>query len=191
MKGMQMIGVLGGVAIAYGCQTPISLTPQSSPPMENTHEAVRVTRVLSGQTIEVQPLDSTTALNQTIRLNGIQAPDSRQTPWGPAAQDHLETLLLGQTVYLSPKEGAVDTYNRRWADVWFQGDLINKTLVAEGLALVNEHSANSNASAHSETPSHVTRLNHAQHRARTLGLGLWNPKNPMSLTPNEFRKQQI
>lgn len=191
MKRWQMIGLMGGVAIAYGCQTPIVLTPKSSQPMGNTHEAARVTRVVSGQTIEVQPLDSMTALNQTIRLNGIQAPDFRQSPWGPVAKDHLETLLLGQTVYLSPKEGAVDTYDRRWADVWFQGDLINQTLVEEGLALINEHSANRNTSAPSENPSHLTRLQHAQHRARTLGLGLWNPEKPMRLTPNEFRNQQI
>lgn len=193
MKGWQIVGILGGVAIAYGCQTPITLSQQSAQSIEHTHEAVRVMRIVSGQTIEVQPFNSTTALNQTIRLKGIQAPDPRQSPWGEAAKEHLETLLLGQTVYLSPEAGAIDDYDRRWANVWFQGNLINQTLVSEGLALVDEQSGQSHdrsTPSHAETPNHSSRLNHAQHRARTLGLGIWNPQNPMRQTPHDFRKQQ-
>ena len=183
-------------AIAAGCQTqPNDASPWNNAPLAplpNNQYLVRVNRVVSGHTIEVQ--STTNALNQTIRLIGIQAPDRSQTPWGEDSQAYLETLLLGQTVQLSfgsrgsdehPNAGmeseTIDDYGRQWAYVWFNDQLVNQQLLADGMVLLEERSPHLH---------YGQQFSHAQHRARILGLGLWNPENPMRQTPREFRQHQ-
>lgn len=187
--------ILGG-AIVSGCQSivtlPSALGPFPSPPMPTSSDnAVKVTRVVSGHTIEVQPTDSMIPLNQTLRLIGIQAPSHQQEPWGPDAQAYLEDLLLGQTVQISfepPRStdssqdtAPVDTYGRQWAYIWLEGQLVNQQLLADGIVLTEERSPQLHYSYY---------FKHAQHRARILGLGIWNPKHPLRQTPEDFRQSQ-
>ena len=185
-------------AIASSCQSNIDLTliGSNKPTLPTSHpiHLARVTRVVSGHTIEVQPTAPTSTLNQTVRLIGIQSPDQRQSPWGPEAQAYLESLLLGETVQLSWIEESdaretpqrltaegVDAYGRQWAYVWLNDQLVNQQLIADGIVLAEERSSHLH---------YVQHFNHAQHRARILGLGVWHPDHPMRQTPREFRQQQ-
>ncbi|NET09463.1 MAG: thermonuclease family protein [Merismopedia sp. SIO2A8] len=166
-------------AIAYGCQgNPHLLSDRPSQPPAPDTQSVLVQRVVSGQTIEVNPLGKPNPINQTVRLIGIQAPDLSQHPWGPKAQTWLENRLLGQTIELEWDQQVVDRYERQLAYVWFEHQLINQTLIAEGYVLEETRSPNLKYS---------TTLEQAQSRARLLGLGIWNPEQPMRQTPEEFR----
>lgn len=151
---------------------------QSSAP---TGLTVQVMRVVSGQTIEVPDPTGQTALNQSVRLIGISAPAWDQKPWGESATMYLESQLNGQTVRLEKDVETVDAYGRQLAYVWKDGVLMNEQLVEEGLVMVDVRSPNL---------KYEQRLNHAQQTARILGRGIWNPDNPMRLSPSEFRQQQ-
>lgn len=134
---------------------------------------------MSGQTIEV--LAQNTALAERVRLIGIDAPDAQQLPWGSQAQQRLTDLTQGQTVLLELDAETTDGYGRRLAYLWKDNVLVNEQLVAEGLALAVSRSPNT---------KYDQRLLNAQIQARTLGLGIWNPDQPMRQLPDEFREQQ-
>ena len=156
---------LGYSIILCGCQY--------SPPVGKT---VRVVRVVSGNTLEVRTDNSPV---QTVRLMGISAPSEEQRPWGMEAKQHLQERLEKQTVLLELDWETEDNYGRIWGYVWHEGELMNEELVKEGYALAEEWIPNAQYSQ---------RLQYAEQRARTLGLGIWNPENPMRLTPSEFRR---
>jgi len=159
--------VLGYSTIAlWGCQ--------SSPPGGKT---VTVVRIVSGNTLEVIGDRST---SETVRLIGITAPSEDQTPWGTQAKQHLESRLYQQAVTLELDRETEDRYGRTLGYVWYEGKLINEELVKEGYAL---------AEAWFPNIQYTQRLQYAEERARSLGLGIWNPENPMRLTPAEFRRQ--
>lgn len=181
MKGWSVLGIMSWGAIASSCQLGTMLDKTPVLPTTHTNPSVRVMRVVSGNTLEIQPLNSPSALNQTIRLIGIQSPDMDQSPWGEDAHAHLERLVLGQVVTLSSTAEPVDSYGRSLAYVWLEDQLINQSLLEEGRVLVEERSPN---------PLYANQFRHAQHRARLLGLGLWNPDRPMHQTPQEFRQYQ-
>lgn len=133
-----------------------------------------VTRVTSGQTIEVR----LSSQIQTISLLGVEAPDSRQQPWANQAKQRLQELIEGKLVQLEFVPTESQTY--RTASVRFDGDLINEKLIEEGLVLVRSNVMS----------SYENRFFHAQEKARILGYGIWNPTQPMRQTPTQFRAQQ-
>ena len=168
-RGVLIVGCVFAFLL-LGCQASVP-----------TDMTVQVMRVVSGQTIEVPDPTGQTALNQSVRLIGISAPAWDQEPWGEAATMYLESQLDGQTVRLETDAETVDAYGRQLAYVWKDGVLINEKLVEEGVAMVDVRSPNL---------KYEQRLNHAQQTARILGRGIWNPENPMRLSPSEFRQQQ-
>lgn len=139
----------------------------------------KVARVVSGQTLEVAAIDGQ-GLTERVRLIGIDAPDLEQSPWGNAAQKRLEELIGQKNVVLEADVEVRDRFQRRLSYVWRDGVLLNERLVAEGYALAVPRSPNT---------KYDRKLQHAQDKARILGVGLWNPEQPMRLTPAEFRKQ--
>ena len=162
-----------------GCQSlnsPLGLT-------------AKVQRVISGQTLDVLiQSNKQSTLIERIRLIGIAAPDLQQHPWGRAAKERLEELLsetngqqlVLQSVLLESQSEEKDSFGRRLAYVWRNGVLINEQLVSEGYVLAEILDSNF---------KYQQRLIHAQEYARLMGYGIWNPQNPMSLTPKEFRSQ--
>jgi micrococcal nuclease len=66
------------------------------------------------------------------------------------------------------------------AYVWLEGVLLNQQLVEEGYVLAEEQLPNTK---YSQT------LEHAQLEARLMERGIWNPQQPLRLTPHEFRRQ--
>ncbi len=140
--------------------------------------SVQVERALSGQTVEVR--NDRIGTRDNVRLLGLDAPDLRQQPWGPAAQQALATLLGdGQVQLETDPNRARDAFGRPLAYLWKDGVLINEALIAAGHALAADPSA---------TPlKYGDRLNYAQIAARTLERGIWDPAEPLRVTPSEFR----
>jgi len=141
---------------------------------------IRVERVVSGQTLEYLDPTTPTPTMQQVRLIGIAAPDLNQSPWGRAARERLRQLTQGQDVLLELGSESRDRYNRVLAYVWLEGVLLNQQLVEEGYVLAEEQLPNTK---YSQT------LEHAQLEARLMERGIWNPQQPLRLTPHEFRRQ--
>ncbi|WP_019504278.1 thermonuclease family protein [Pleurocapsa sp. PCC 7319] len=150
-----------------------------------------VTRVVSGQTIEVE-LAGTSEVTK-VRIMGIDAPDLRQSPWGEAAQQRLAHLIMRSSIKLETDFSEIDQrseqapssyggvisdpYNRLQAHVWLEGNLISQRLVKEGYVLAN-----------TRYPHLYSKLLiDAQEYARLMGYGIWNPQQAMRYTPNQFR----
>lgn len=135
----------------------------------------QVRRVISGQTVEVTLLrDSSIA---TVRIIGIDAPDFRQSPWGKNAQTRLSELVAGGQVQLEIEDETNNTYNRIYAHLWQNNQLISQKLVAEGCVLANTKYPH----------SYSKLLINAGEYARLMGLGIWNPQQALRQTPNQFR----
>ncbi|NET05957.1 MAG: thermonuclease family protein [Symploca sp. SIO2B6] len=149
---------------------------------------LKVQRVVSGQTLEVLNPKQVPPLIEPVRLIGIEAPDLRQKPWGLAAKKRLEKLISevsdGQsvlkTVLFEPDIQKQDSFGRSLAYAWYNGKLLNEQLVKEGYALAAPRIPNN---------KYDTRLIKAQEYARIMGYGIWNPEQPMRLSPSEFRRQ--
>ncbi len=154
----------------FGCS--ISQTPEGV--------NIRVERVVSGHTLEYLDPTPSPSRMQPVRLIGITAPDLNQVPWGRAARERLRQLIQGQDVLLELGTESRDRYDRVLAYVWLDGVLLNEQLVEEGYVLAEERLPNTKYSR---------KLEYAQHEARLMGRGIWNPKQPLRLTPNEFRRQ--
>ncbi|MEW6497338.1 MAG: thermonuclease family protein [Cyanobacteriota bacterium] len=149
---------------------------------------VQVQRVVSGQTLDVLNPTQQAALIDRVRLIGIEAPDLKQEPWGAAAKNRFEQLigkangqqLMLQPVFLERDVQEKDSLGRWLAYVWHDGVLLNEQLVKEGYVLAAPRSPNH---------KYDNRLARAQEYARIMGYGIWNPNQPMRLTPVEFRRQ--
>lgn len=136
-----------------------------------------VDRVISGQTIEV----SGSGLQTTqVRLIGIDAPDLQQQPWGQAARTELQKMIGSKPVILEFDLQTKDAFKRQLAHVWQDQLLLNEQVVKAGWALFEPRSPNQ---------KYDQRLERAQEQARLMGQGIWNPEQPMRLTPSEFRRQ--
>ena len=170
--------VLCCILLLAGCQS----TPGSN------GLTVQVQRVISGQTIDVLNSAQQPASLERVRLIGIEAPDLKQQPWGETAKNYLEQILsksMGQQVvlqpvFLEPDVQEKDTSGRWLAYVWYEGVLLNEKLVKQGYVLAAPRSPNH---------KYDDRLARAQEYARIMGYGIWNPDQPMRLTPAEFRRQ--
>ena len=154
---------------------------------QNRHgEKIEVTiqRVVSGQTLEVVIDSQTPEVLEKVRLIGISAPDWRQKPWGLQAKERLEELLSNSlsesSIHLEIDNQTQDSYGRYLAYVWRDGILINEKLVQEGYVLAAPLPPND---------KYNQRFAYAQEYARLMGLGIWNPEQPMGMTPQEFRNQ--
>jgi len=123
-----------------------------------------------------------------VRLIGIEAPDLRQQPWGTAAKTRIEQLigetrgqqLILQSVLLEPDVQTKDSFGRWLAYVWHDGVMLNEQLIKEGYVLATPRSPNN---------KYNERLIRAQEYARIMGYGIWNPEQPLRLTPAEFRRR--
>ena len=141
-----------------------------------------VDRVVNGQVLElIDPVGPPPGVYK-VRLEGIEAPDLRQAPWGEDAKRYLTALIANHPVLIETEHKAPDRYNRLWAYAWLDQKLLNEQLAAAGYALVSNEKA-----IHLK---YGQRLIRAQEQARMGGLGVWNPERPMRQTPKEFREYQ-
>jgi len=142
----------------------------------------RVTRVVSGQTIEVM-LTQTSEVAR-VRITGIDAPDLRQSPWGKIAKDSLSDLIMDRQIELESKNSvrdgfSRDRFNRINAHVWQGKTLVSEQLVKTGCVMANTQYPH----------SYSKLLINAQEYARLMGFQIWNRDRAMRYTPNQFRSK--
>ena len=135
----------------------------------------KVTRVISGQTIEVLLTDTSEVVK--VRIIGIDAPDLRQDPWGEAAKKRLIELVMAMPVELELESEQRDRFNRLHAHVWQNKTSIAQQLVESGCVLANDRYDH----------SYSKLMQESQEYARLMGYGIWNPKQAMRYTPSQFR----
>lgn len=134
----------------------------------------------SGNTLELLFELSPELPVTTIRLAAIEAPDRDQAPWGEAARDCLADLH-NQIIYLAPTAAAPDRYDRLWAYGWLGRQSLNERSLAAGCSYLADPAAEHGAGNQ--------QFLYAQERARLLGLGIWNPANPLRETAAAFRER--
>jgi micrococcal nuclease len=145
---------------------------------------VTVSRVSSGQMVEVLDPASSTPLATKVRLLGLDAPAWKQEPWFTEAREALDALLNdNQPVVLEfdaqPQVVTKTGNTLKLAYVWKDGLLLNEEMLKQGWGLASSFAPNT---------KYEHRLAQAQEKARLLGLGIWNPEQPMREMPKEFRK---
>ncbi|QDU82695.1 Thermonuclease precursor [Polystyrenella longa] len=99
-----------------------------------------VVRVIDGDTVELDvDLGFSIRYRLTVRLYGIDAPEQREKPQGPAATAFLRKLIEGKQIVLESIKDKQGKYGRYLGKLWLQdagGDVddVNQMLVDMGYA---------------------------------------------------------
>ena len=133
--------------------------------------SARVISVSDGDTVQVRTLRSGRVETLTIRLDGIDAPESNQ-PYGVSSMRWLSGRLLDQRVTI--KRTDTDQYGRMVARVIRSGRDINVESVRAGMAWWYRQYAKTDQV-----------LQRAEAEARRARRGLWSQPRPIS--PWEWR----
>jgi len=94
----------------------------------NSTRSVKVSRVLDGDTIEIEG-------GERVRYLGINAPESGQ-PFSTEATRENERLVAGRAVNLEFDVQTQDRYGRLLAYIWLGNTLINREIVKNGYAVI-------------------------------------------------------
>jgi micrococcal nuclease len=177
--------------LAAGCEsatteTTKSPTPDSEPSATGTSAATtpsvtaapttnaglpdgltpaRVTRVVDGDTIEVE-IDGT---EYTVRYIGIDTPETVHPSqpvgcFGPEASARNKALVEGKTVGLERDVSDTDRFGRLLRYVYVDGEMVNAALVRDGYA---------QSSTYPPDVKHQDTFIELQRQARESGRGLW------------------
>ncbi|WP_373542021.1 thermonuclease family protein [Chamaesiphon sp.] len=170
-----------GLLLIVGCQ--------ASPPQYPT---VQISRVTSGQSVEWIDKSQQPPVIQQGRLIGIDAPDLAQEPWGKQAKQRLEELIdVGGkgAVSIEFEDTATDKYGRKFVYLWKDGRLLNEQLLKDGWVLATMRTPTAGTNTLSGV-KYRERLIRGSQYARLMGAGIWNPEQPMRMSPSEFRKEE-
>lgn len=127
----------------------------------------QVVSIGDGDTLRV----SINGIQTTVRLACIDAPESSQLPYGPAARARLQQLApIGSKVWVDAK--TTDRYGRTIALVANDKQSINLTLVQEGYAPVYRQYI-------SACPNLKSQLLAAEEQAKKQRLEFWVEPNPV------------
>jgi micrococcal nuclease len=137
-----------------------------------------VTSVHDGDTITVL---ANSGLVEKVRLIGIDAPESGQSPHDEQALAALSALVRGKPVTLVTDVQQRDQYGRLLAYVWVGQTFVNLEMVKRGQAVLLTIPPN---------VKHTQAFTAAQAAARKAGLGVWSTRTPLKVQPGEWRKQQ-
>ena len=144
-----------------------------------TYDAV-VTRVIDGDTVQVQ----IGGLTETVRYIGINTPkidDTRgRPPYGDAARQANEALVMRQPVKLVLDVQPRDRHGRLLAYVYVAGQFVNAELVRRGYAEVATYPPNA---------QHRAEFVELQRQARQARRGLWGV--PEAITGHKARQSGV
>lgn len=159
-RARRAVAVAATVAVAGIALTGCGAGDPSTPPSTGVDADGRVTRVIDGDSIEVD--------GRAIRLIGINAPERGQPDYEPS-RDALVHLLDGHDVRLEHDVEVRDQYGRELAYVFLpDGRHVNEEMVRAGFAQVYTIAPN---------VAHAAELRAAEEEARTAGRGLWRPSD--------------
>lgn len=114
----------------------------------------------------------------TVRLACIDAPETAQTPWGPAATDRLRQLTPRDST-IQFREADTDRYGRTVAEIYAGGQNVNLQMVQEGYAVVYTQFLRS-------CPETSSTLQVAEAQAQQQQLKFWSQSNPVM--PWDYRR---
>jgi micrococcal nuclease len=134
----------------------------------------KLRRVVSAQTIEVIIENK----SYQVRLMGLDTPSRKQQPWADDAKKFLVNFLtinnsmpLHSTIIILETNLQVkDQYNRISGYGWFNDELINEKILAQGYGVVNLTYTDG---------KYDQKLLQAQNYARIMEKGIWNPQQPL------------
>ncbi|MBD1876991.1 thermonuclease family protein [Nodosilinea sp. FACHB-131] len=179
MKVWQCLGLAVGLgAIASGCSGTVAI-PQDQEPVTGSRASqnlptATVVSVGDGDTLQMNYQGQST----TVRFACIDAPETTQTPWGPAATERLRQLTpRGSTIQF--READTDRYGRMVAEVYANGQNMNLQMVSEGHAAVYTQFLSS-------CPDTDDALLAAEAQAQQQQLNFWNQSNPVM--PWDYRR---
>ncbi|MDH4468120.1 MAG: thermonuclease family protein [Bacteriovoracaceae bacterium] len=150
--------------------------------------SVKVLKVSDGDTLTVELLRPEVKQNNSkfysnkerVRLIGVDAPEKSQAVWGLKAKEYLKGKVNGKVVQLEADVRARDQYGRMLAYVYLDKELVNESLIRDGLAMVYTMPPN---------VSKVERLTKAQDVAKKNKLGIWGNESPLAEIPSEYRRK--
>ncbi len=119
--------------------------------------------------------------HEKVRLNGIDAPELDQSPWGVKARDVLKALVGEKTVRLETDVTKRDQYKRLLAYVYIGDLFVNAEMIRQGQAVLYTVPPN---------VAHVDEYRKAQTEAKEAGRGVWNAVQPLDSEPECYRKQK-
>jgi micrococcal nuclease len=162
---------------------------QASPPK---YQTIQISRVISGQSVEWLDKSQQPPVLRQGRLMGIDAPDLAQEPWGKQSKQRLEELigLPSKSTISIEFEGEPDKYGRQFVYLWKEDRLLNEQLLKDGLALASMRNASASSTSAAGSNKYRERLLRGSQYARLMGEGVWNPQQPMRMSPSEFRKEE-
>ncbi|SFJ51456.1 thermonuclease family protein [Thermoflavimicrobium dichotomicum] len=150
---------------------------------EMNRKTAYVEKVIDGDTIHLtEPVMGT----KKVRLVSVDAPETNyqgqaQHPWGEKAKNFLMDLLpAGTRIDLEWDQEAKDRYGRLLAHVWKGDTDVNKELIRHGHAVTYYIDPNM---------KYFEEYQSAYLRSKREGKGMWNPDQPISALPFEFRDQ--
>jgi micrococcal nuclease len=136
---------------------PPPATPSGSGPAQPDNlETVTVASVVDGDTVELTN-------GRRVRYIGINTPE-RDQPYYAEATALNRKLVEGKNVQLEFDLETFDQYGRSLAYLWFEGRLVNLTIVQEGYA---------NAFTVPPNVRYEERFREAEREAREAERGLW------------------
>lgn len=161
---MRQVGTRGAVLL-------LAATAAACDPAPCGPEAAVVVKVTDGDTVEL-------ADGTKVRYLGIDAPEdtSDHECWGPQATAHNRALVLDREVTLEYDAQCRDCFGRLLAYVWFDGRMVNETLLRRGLGCLFSFAPNH---------AHRARLAAAEKRARASGLEMWGSCSPIPCTSSD------
>jgi len=152
---LALLSALGaGILIGRGIKN--NPPPEPEAPDINSTRSAKVSRVLDGDTIEIEG-------GEQIRYLGVNAPESGQ-PFSTEATRENERLTAGRTVNLEFDVQTQDRYKRTLAYVWSGETLVNREIVKNGYAVSETIQPN---------VKYQDAIIEAQEEARTSCRGLW------------------
>lgn len=165
-KGAAYTLHIGEVASSAGISMN-SVTTFDFTTIDKETEAATVTRVIDGDTIEVEKDGET----ETVRLLLVDTPETKHPtnpvqPFGKEASQFATAELEGKTVQLEYDGPKRDKYDRLLAYVWIDGEQFNEQLLTEGLARY--------AYVYNPPYTYSEELKKAESEARKAERGIWS-----------------
>ena len=131
-----------GGSLAASRETEVRVQPIVTTPTARTQEGHRVTRVIDGDTIEVE----VGLVIRRVRLVGIDTPETKDPRkpvecFGQEAAARMNSLVGGRTVRLEkdPVGDTVDRYGRLLRYVYSGDRLVNAEMIRQGYARAYLH----------------------------------------------------
>ncbi len=158
--------------VPAGATIPPSSTPMLIPttgsgciPAYARRESVRVTKVIDGDSIEVEM----GGVGFQVRYVGIDAPEMTGEPLAEEAWAANRSIVEGRQIVLIRDLAEADRYGRLLRYVFVDGVFANREMVRLGMAWARSYPPNSACDAE---------LQSAEEEARQASLGVWEIRSP-------------